>query len=292
MGWRIVVISSAVKLDFEMGYLCIRSKEGIKRIYIDEISTLVIETTAVALTSYLLIELSNRKVNVVFCDNKRNPNGVYMSLYGSHDTSKSVRTQIAWTDFQKHAIWKSIVERKILGQSYVLKKHNQYESAHKLMEYKKQVEIGDATNREGHAAKVYFNSLLGKSFSRENDELMINAALNYGYSVLLSAIAREIVSNGYLTQIGIFHDNIFNEFNLACDLMEVFRPFVDDMVLSMSNQKFEHEEKIELLKILNNKINIDGREQYMSNAFALYVKSVLDAINSANPLMIKFPEYE
>lgn len=290
MGWRVIVISNTVKLDYEMGYLCIRSKDDIKRIYIDEISTLIIDSTSVALTVYLLVELANKKVNIVFCDKKSIPNGIYTSLYGSHDTSRSIRKQIAWIDAQKQLIWKSIIERKILGQSLILKSENKIEASDKLLSYIPQVELGDATNREGHAAKVYFNALFGMNFSRD-DESPINAALNYGYAILLSSIAREVVSNGYLTQIGIFHDNVFNELNLACDLMEPFRPFVDKCVLALKPEKFEHDEKLKVVDFLNMKIKIDGREQFLLNAFSMYVKSVLDAIDNTNPLMIKFPEY-
>lgn len=77
-----------------------------------------------------------------------------------------------------------------------------------LQEYIREIQFGDATNREGHAAKVYFNALFGKEFSRTND-VPINAALNYGYGIILSLANREIVSNGYITQIGLFHDNMF-----------------------------------------------------------------------------------
>lgn len=98
-----------------------------------------------------------------------------------------------------------------------------------LYEYITQIEFGDATNREGHAAKVYFNALFGLDFTR-SAENSINSALNYGYSLLLSTCARETALNGYITQIGLFHDNIFNQFNLASDLMEPFRPIVDNLV--------------------------------------------------------------
>lgn len=148
------------------------------------------------------------------------------------------------------------------------------ESSEKLLSYIPQVELGDATNREGHAAKVYFNSLFGMEFSRErNDDCsFINSALNYGYSILLSLIAREIVINGYLTQIGIFHDNIFNEFNLASDLMEPFRPFVDALVYKMDAKELDNDSKMKIVSFLNRKIKIDNREQYFANAVNIYVK--------------------
>lgn len=146
--------------------------------------------------------------------------------------------------------------------------------------------IGDTTNREAFAAKVYFNLLFGDSFSRSQDN-SINAALNYGYSLILSSFNREITSNGYLTQIGIHHDNMFNHFNLGCDFMETFRILIDRKVVDMKLQKFEKEEKIELIKVLNDEVMIDNKHQFVSKAIEIYVKSIFDAINDNDISLIK-----
>ena len=294
MGWRTVIISNTAKLDYKMGYLCIRSNEDLKRIFIDEINVLIIENTNVSLTTYLLVELANKGVDIIFCDSKRCPNGMYRVLYGAYDVSRSVRSQIVWSKESKAHVWQKIVCAKIEGQSEVLKYLGNTESSKTLVSYIPQVELGDASNREGHAAKVYFNSLFGMEFSRErNDDCsFINSALNYGYSILLSLVAREIIINGYLTQIGIFHDNVFNEFNLASDLMEPFRPFIDALVYKMDDKELNHDSKIKLISFLNRKIKIDNREQYFSNAVNIYVKTVLDAITNNDVSIIKFPNYD
>lgn len=292
MGWRTVVVSKTAKLDFKMGYLCIRSNEEMTRIHLSEISVLMIETTAVSLTAYLLVELANQKIDVIFCDTKHCPHGKYVPFYGSHDTSQKIRQQICWTDETKKDIWRRVVGEKILGQLSVLKEFGHDDESEKLDSYIPQIEAGDSTNREGHAAKVYFNALFGKEFTRAEDDDVINAALNYGYSILMSAVAKEIVNDGYLTQIGIFHDNMFNEFNLACDLMEPFRPFIDYMVLKMPHDKFGHDEKMHMVNFLNNKVMIDGREQFMENAITIYIKTILNAIDEKEDLDIKFPLYE
>jgi CRISPR-associated endonuclease Cas1 len=292
MGWRTVVVSKTSKLDYKMGYLCIRSNDEMKRIYISEIAVLLIESTAVSLTAYLLVELANQGVNVIFCDSRMCPHGIYVSLYGSHDTSDKIRKQIRWTEDAKKTIWKYVVMHKIEGQMSVLELFSHQEEKNKLNSYIPEIELGDSTNREGHAAKVYFNALFGKDYTRTNKDEIVNAALNYGYSILLSSVAREIVCNGYITQIGIFHDNMFNGYNLACDLMEPYRPFIDIKVLQMKIEKLEHEEKIELTNVLNSRVVIDGREQFLSNALCVYVNSILDAIDKNEPELIKFPEYD
>ena len=247
MSWRTVVISSSAKLDYQMGYLIVRNQDVVK-IHISEISILMIETTSVSLTAALLCELTKKKIKVIFCDEKRNPSSELIPYYGSHDTSMKVRKQIAWSEDIKKSVWTEIVTEKIRKQAENLERWDRTE-AQMLYEYITQIEFGDATNREGHAAKVYFNALFGLDFTR-TAENSINAALNYGYSLLLSTCARETALNGYITQIGLFHDNIFNQFNLASDLMEPFRPIVDNLVKTMHPDKFEHDEKVEILKML------------------------------------------
>lgn len=108
----------------------------------------------------------------------------------------------------------------------------------------------------------------------------------------MSTVAREVTVNGYLTQIGIFHNNVFNEFNLASDVMEPFRPFVDQMVIHLKETELNHDVKMKIVSFLNKKVIIDRREQYFTNALSIYVKSVLDAVTDCNPTIIKFPEYD
>lgn len=290
MSWRIVCISSVAKLDYKMDYLVVRSREEVKQIHLSEISILLLESTAISLTAYLLCELTRRKIDIIFCDEKRCPYGMLTPLHGSHDTSLKYRRQAQWKQSMKEALWAEVVCTKIRGQTAVLPESAQREKA-LLHQYIGQVQPGDATNREGHAAKVYFNGLFGMDFTRSSDNL-INAALNYGYGILLSAFAREIVINGYCTQFGIFHDNMFNQYNLASDLMEPFRPFIDKAVYDMAPTVFEHEQKMQIVQTLNRKVKIDGKEQYMLNAIRVYTKSALDALEEQDISLVRFPAYE
>ena len=127
-------------------------------------------------------------------------------------------------------------------------------------------------------------------FFRSQDNY-INAALNYGYGILLSAFSREVICNGYCTQFGIFHDNIFNPLNLACDLMEPFRPFVDYIVHKMNPTQFEHDEKVLLVQVLNRQVQIAGKQQYLLNAIRIYTKSVLEAMEQGDIALLRFPYY-
>lgn len=290
MSWRTVVITSRSKLDYKMNYMTVRGEEQTTKIYINEIYMLIIESTAVSMTAALLSELMKKKVKIIFCDEKRNPSAEMVSYYGAHDTSNKYRNQIQWTTEMKAFVWTEIVRDKIRKQATLLKM-KKLEEASMLEEYCREIELNDKTNREGHAAKVYFNALFGKMFTR-TDENLVNAALNYGYSIILSAFTREIVANGYMTQLGLFHDNMFNQFNLASDLMEPFRILVDRKVVEMDLTKFEREEKMELVNLLNGTIKIDCMNAVVSNGISIYCKSIFEALNDKDVSMIRFYQYE
>lgn len=238
-----------------------------------------------------MCELVKRKINVIFCDEKRNPVFQVADLYGAHDTSNKIRMQVGWSRDIKEAVWTEVVREKVKQQMLFLEEIHKNEEANLLTQYITEMEWNDSTNREGHAAKVYFNALFGKDFTRTEDNF-INAALNYGYQIILSSFAREIVSNGYLTQLGLFHDNMFNKFNLASDLMEPFRILIDRTVYEMKPQIFEHPDKMILVNVLNSEIIIDAKHSTVSNAIKIYTKSVFDAINEQDISLIRFYKYE
>ena len=291
MSWRVVVISSRAKLEYKLGYLVIRYTEDVRKVFLPDISVLLIENTGCSITAALLQKLWENKTCIIFCDDKRNPGAQLVPYYGSHDTSIKVAKQINWTASAKSKIWARIVKEKIYRQYTCLYQFNR-ETSEKLFDYIDEIEEGDKTNREGHAAKVYFNSLFGLDFSRTQDNF-INASLNYGYSIILSAICREIVSIGCITQIGIFHKNRFNEFNLGCDLMEPFRPIVDNYVVkSRIIDELNSERKLELVNLLNSDVRITGIKTSLLNALSIYVKSVIDALEKEDEQLIKFIDYE
>lgn len=285
MSWRVVVVSNSAKLDYQMGYLTVR-QDTTTKIHLSEISILMVESTAVSMTAYLLCELVKKKIKVIFCDEKRNPSSEIVPFYGCHDTSMKMRKQIEWSKDDKTAVWTEIVAEKIRKQAELLKEYKRPEYS-MLNEYVAELQFGDSTNREGHAAKVYFNALFGMDFTRAAEN-STNAALNYGYGIILSAFNREIVANGYSTQLGLFHDNMFNQFNLGSDLMEPFRPLIDRRVMSIKPEKFEHEEKMKVLDVLNEEVSIGGKKEFINNAIKIYCKSIFDALNDKDTSLIKF----
>lgn len=286
MSWRTVVVSSRCKLDMKMGYMVIRG-EDTRRIFLDEIAILLIENPAVSLTGCLLEALVERKVRVVFCDAKRSPMAELAPYHGSHDSTRKIRRQMAWDEQTKGAVWSAIVAEKIAQQAALLAEQRKQREALLLESYIPQIEFQDATNREGHAAKVYFNALFGMDFTRRADD-PINAALNYGYSLLLSAFNREITACGYLTQLGLHHDNVFNHFNLSSDLMEPFRVLIDRRVLSLEFSELDKNVRIALVDVLNDEVTIRDNTQTVANAVRIYVKSVFDALNEGDLSRLEF----
>lgn len=277
MSWRVVVISNHCKMDYKMGSLVVRSGEDEKRIHLDDISVIVCETTAIALTAYLLAEITERKIKIIFCDNQHNPTAELVPMHGHHISSGRIRAQIAWPDQAKADVWAAIIKRKISNQADVLRKIGKDGKATQLDEFAGAVESGDRTNREGHAAKVYFNALFGLDFYRDSADTR-NSVLNYGYAILLSCFNREIAASGYLTQLGVWHENSSNPFNFGCDLMETFRPIVDYFAYSCNFTEFEKDEKLQVLDLLNSKVGINSSEQFVNNAIGVYARSVFAAL--------------
>lgn len=258
-----------------------RSDETEKRVQLSEIDVLIFESTAVSLTAYLLNELLLNNVKVVFCTFNHNPFAELVPYSGCHNQVASLREQLGWSDEVKGRVWQKVVQHKITNQAKNLQFAGFDDEAEMLLNFAKDVHPHDETNREGHSAKVYFNRIFRPGFVRHTSDT-INHALDYGYAVLLSLVNREIVANGFLTQLGIHHDSQFNHFNFGCDLMEPFRPVVDRWVLRAKYDKFETEEKHDLVNFLQVQLKYKGAKHYLPNVVETYCRSVFKALSEGN----------
>lgn len=276
MSWREIIIDSPCKISISGNYLMFRG-ETLQRVHISEINLILISNTFVNITAVAIVELLKNKVKLVFCDEQHNPCGEVVSHYGCHNSSKKIMQQIAWNKDISSQVLSMIIHQKIINQANLLDKLDFKDRACKLKEFANEMGLNDLSNREGHAAKVYFNTLFGFDFSRGMNS-DINSALNYGYSILLSVINREIVSNGCLTQLGINHCNEYNQFNLSSDLIEPFRIIVDEYVYANKNRNFDKEYKYEIVDLLNKEILLD-RKTTLINGIKVSIKSAIDALN-------------
>lgn len=278
MSFRTVVITKQSKISYKNRFLVVKQENDEKYIHLSEIDTIIVDSISVSISSYLLKELSDNKINILFCDEKHNPFGELKSYYLAHNSSKKIIMQSKWTQKQKDELWQLIVKNKITDQALLLDKIKS-KNYNLVLSYVSDVVIGDKTNREGHAAKVYFNSLFTKKFVRNKSD-DINSALNYGYAVLLSTFNKEIISNGYLTELGIHHKNEFNPFNLTCDFMEPFRVIIDNFVYYNKDREFNTDYKLDIVNIFNSRYKYNGKQYVLKDVIKLYTKNIFDYLEN------------
>lgn len=289
MAFRTVVVQNRCKLEYSLNYLICRKGNDVTRIVIDEIKTLVIDSLQVSITSGLINELLKKKVKILFIDEKHNPLGEMIPYQNNYYSFRKIKEQISVSKEKKDYLWKKIIEKKIINQANNLYIKNLRGEFDLLIDYSQNVELGDITNREGHSAKVYFNGLFGKDFSRDQDN-NINKFLNYGYSIILSSINRELKILGYLTELGIHHIGESNPFNLSCDLIEPIRPLVDSFVIE--NVVNDENYKLEFIAMLSKKVKYNDKEIFLENAIRLYVEDMMHYLIYGIEEKIKFINYE
>ena len=289
MAFRTIVIESRCKLEYSLNNLVCRKGNDETRILLDEIKTIIINSGQVSITTGLISEIIKKNVKLIFTDGEHNPSGEIVPYYNNFYSYRKIKEQISFCKEDCDYLWKEIIREKIHNQAKNLKHKNNSESYDLLLQYRNCVLDGDPSNREGHAAKVYFNSLFGKDFSR-NQKNDINMLLNYGYSIILSTINREVKALGYLTELGIHHIGESNQFNLSCDLMEPIRPLVDLYVINglVCSNNF----KEVFVKMLTKTVLYNNREILLENAIRLYVEDMFGFLKTKDINKIRFIKYE
>lgn len=251
---RTLSFSNPYHLSLRNRQMVIQSKEHPERnrsVPIEDIGFVILEHPQTIITLPLLNALSDNNVAVVFCGDNHMPNALLMNLDSNRTQGECYRAQIAASEPLKKNLWKQIVEMKIRNQSRLLNKLGK--DGDLLRPYYMNVKSGDADNREGVAAKVYWNTLFGLSFMRSREGGSPNDLLNYGYILLRAAVARALMGSGLFPAFGIFHRNRYNAFPLADDVMEPYRPYVDECVYGLYRngvRGLTKEAKTELLRIL------------------------------------------
>ena len=287
MGWRSVIITQHAKLTYSMQMMIVQTRDGINQIPIEDINLLLVSTTQAVLTSALISKLAQNQTKVIFVDEKGNPIVETAVYYPGARSMAKLKKQFNWDEHLKELLWTRIVSQKIKNQIAVLA--NYHLNKDDVQSELDQLEINDESNREAIAARKYFMLLFDKDFVRR-DTSAINAALDYGYSILLSSFNREIVMNGYLTYFGIHHCSQENQFNLASDLMEPFRPFVDYWVKAHEKIKeLTPDIKYGLVELLSLEIKFNGKKTLLTNAITVYVRECLKFLSGDSK---ELPEME
>ena len=244
---------------------------------IEDIGFVIVENPQVSITVPLLNELADNNVSVVFCDKKQIPKTMLMTLEGNTTQQESYQYQMDASVPTKKNAWKQLVECKIKNQSLLL--NNVGKNGSVLKPYYMNVKSGDTDNREGAAARIYWNMLFGDGFKREREGLPPNNLLNYGYTILRAAVARALIGSGLYPAFGVFHRNRYNAFPLADDVMEPYRPFVDQIVYHLyydgAVSELNSESKGILLRVVFSDVKMGKVTRPLENALSLTTASLL-----------------
>lgn len=260
---RTLFISNSFHIETRYNQLRLKSKETQREniIPIEDIGYLVIENQRVTITIPTLQKLSENNVAVVFCNDKHSPSSMLLNLNGHHIQQERFRKQLEASKPLQKQLWQQTIKAKINNQAALLKQ--QMKNNETLLNFSRNVQSGDSTNREALASKFYWQNIFEISkFKRERFGTPPNQQLNYGYTILRAATARALIGVGLLPTLGIHHHNRYNDFCLADDIMEPYRPYVDQIVLQMINdyglnEELCREEKQELLQVLTVDIKVD-----------------------------------
>lgn len=274
MAFRIVMIENEVDVKIKLDNLVLTTSEGDIWIPISDISIIVLDNLRINVTTRMLCTLSKNNVALILCDEKHLPIGLYCSYDNHSRMFKHLEYQINTSaDFYDH-IWQQIVKIKITNQADVIDTLGKSENVcNAIMQMAYDTKVGDVTNREAHAAKLYFNELMDSSFSRGNEEILLNSGLDYGYAIIRSYLARVCVGYGLNSQLGIHHRNEYNRFNLIDDLMEPIRPMLDYYVYLLlgDEEVFTGEHRKKIINFLNHKIVYRSKKMFIANMIEEYV---------------------
>lgn len=276
MAYINVYVSANAKIFVKNNQLRLENGDKNAEYPLEDVNSVMIENLNTTISTYTLSQFAEKGILCFICDQNHLPNGVVLPFCTYYQTLSQFNYQQNLSKPLQKQIWKKIIENKIKNQNDTLvlveKKgilKNLYES----------VLSGDSQNNEATASLIYFRELFGDNFSRRDEKNQINAFLNYGYSIVRSFIARSIVAHGLAPFLGIFHCNQYNQFNLADDLMEVFRPIVDAYVfLNYKGQELSSKEKAKLLNLINFNVIIDGQKQTLSYGIELFVQSYIKSL--------------
>lgn len=268
MSERTIYIDSRCKISFSNDYVKIIQQEKVNNIHLNDFDTIIFSCIEISCSIYLLYKLSEYGKSVLFCNDKKYPQSLLLPIYGVQNSFERLTDQYSWSVSRKDSLWLQIVKNKITCQNETL--FNCQRQYLPLLD----VITGDKNNAEGRFANLYFKKLFGRKFRRYDSD-NYNAALNYGYTILLTAMARIISTHGYSTVFGVHHSNKNNNYNFACDLIEPFRPIIDEIVFNHNKKKLDTQYKCELIQSLYKIISYNEKKYTVIYAMELFLLDVV-----------------
>ena len=272
-----MIIDSACTLSYGDNSIIV-GKDTEYSIPIAQVRSILINARGVTVSAALISELAKNNIHSVFCDERHNPSCEISAFSSNTGAAGKIMDQCLWCEDRKLEAWRNIVTAKIKNQRVLLEKLKLTPHID-LRKYESAVLPGDTNNCEAAAAHVYFKTLFGNKFVRHSDD-DINSALNYGYILVLNMFNRILSVHGYHTALGIKHCSRQNRFNLSCDLMEPFRPFVDRIVFENIGRRLDWEYKKTLIEGLQAAVRYGKREMRLAAACESYSLDVLRNIDN------------
>lgn len=275
MGWKTVIIGSEAKVSLSLNKLKITIGNEFQNVPLGDIDTVIFSYNRVIITIPLLSALVENNINIIICDEKNDPIGIFQPFNGHSLVFKRLNAQINWKLTRKKKLWKRIIELKIQSEidALILEKR-QVKVIEQLKAYRESVYTDDQTNREAASARMYFTEMFGEDFTRDIPNIQ-NYALNYGYKILASYISRCIASRGLITQLGIHHIGESNPFNLTYDFIEPLRAIIDLWVIESITDTFNAPLKQELIGILNYRVYVKDKWMRLNDAIEDIVDSYI-----------------
>lgn len=293
MAFRTILIEKARRVNLDLNSIVVNYDDNEFIINLDEISVIIFDDPMSLISLKILSKLCEKGISVIFTDCSHNPIGTLLPLQKHSRAPKRLKQQIEWNDKEKQYLWNIIVENKIRNQIYTLKKLNKNNKLEILNKYITEIKNNDKTNREGLASRTYFKELFSDEFKRFNDDI-INYCLNFVYQIIRSKISQEIVSLGYITQLGINHKSEYNYFNLSDDLIEPYRPIVDYYIYKILDDNKEEyltpQLKRKIIDILNTEIYFNKQKIKVGISIQFYVQNIMSFMETGNINKIKFPK--
>lgn len=293
MAWRVVAIENPARLSLRDNQLVI-AQDVEATLPIEDLDTLVLDSYGITTTANLLTALATKSTTTVICDDKHLPASVLLP-YSQHSRQAKVsRQQLAMSQPLKKQLWQRVVEQKIVNQADVLRMVGLDDMS--IRKHASDVKSGDTSNRESIAARIYFDQLLDDATRRK--PIWHNAALNYGYAMVRSHIARHIAARGLVASQGIFHHNELNSFNLADDLIEPYRAAVDLYVLEKvaplhiddrDASLTKHDRQL-IIDILNYYVIMNGKKFTVKHAIERTVESFIECIEVKEARKLLLPK--
>jgi CRISPR-associated protein Cas1 len=234
MAWKGLHLTQPSRLSLADGQCCVKRDDGEVRVAIEDLAWIVIDTPHATLTSTLVSTCMDAGVAMIFTDSRHTPSGLALPFHRHHRQGAVARLQAEAKESLKKRLWQVIIRRKIHNQAAVLSELGKADAS-TLREIARHVEPGDPDNVEARAARFYWGRLFA-DYIRDDAEDRRNKLLNYGYAVVRAGVARALVASGLIPSFGLAHDGAANAFNLADDLVEPFRPFVDRLAFQTSSE--------------------------------------------------------